>query len=665
MVVRGTQDDVNAFINTQAGDNRQMQNERRVLGEFPLGPDYTQNLLSAVDEARAKKLSVDIEYGADKVKLIAVPAPREADWPAMLGESPRKNRVIADKAWQRLGLKVVPASSLEQFDYHTRRQGGPIKILGGNVPKGLPLPAFVRRIGENSLETFDDLHAWLNEQEGRRPIPVKIYAFADGHEYLFDAEPPAEQTAQVTWPTDVAFSSPEDGAIAMRAWKELGIKTAPLRRDERNLARAHGYDNGLKLIDFHGFPQLNGPFILTEFSSKTISARLDDFADLQAILDAFSFAPAEEIAILKGVHRGGKFEHSLRRPQEKLAVDGGKQSRFPSLEEQKLADLAWRMLQLELEPADEEELKRVRALGYQGGVLVTGTTEPGTRRQDTYEIWRGDVLVGLHVWPTTSLKDVAEILQRDDLADLNPLKFYVVRGGELVITGRISVRLPGKLSSGRSELNAAERGSKNSRASAGDLSAYAWQSGNNPPAASENEIKVHTSSTEPATSFAPPEAGGADKHSATSAARGPKQPSSSNKRPDAGVTIAAESQEALDEFMRLASSPQAGESISVLKRIALREQQKYDRLAELAQNNAVSAAEVETQKANYEISRERLRQAQRALEYHKAQVALAVADYEAAVEASKKARGAVSELELRKLQLKVQAAEAMYKTLAE
>jgi hypothetical protein len=265
------------------------------------------------------------------------------------------------------------------------------------------------------------------------------------------------------------------------------------------------------------------------------------------------------------------------------------------------------------------------------------------------------------VWPTTSLKDVAEILSRDDLADLNPLKFYIVRGGELVITGRISVRSLSKEPSGLSEPNAAERGSKHSSASAGDLSAYAWQSLNDPPAASENEVKVHTTSTETATSFAPSEAGGADKPPATSAEPEAKKPSGKNWRADSGVMIVGESQEALDQFLRL----RPNESLSVLKKIVEREKHKYDRLVRLAQERKATTAEAETQKADYEISVERLRQAERALEYHRAQVALAAAEYEAALEASKKARGAVSELELRKLQLKVQAAEAMYKALAE
>jgi hypothetical protein len=129
-------------------------------------------------------------------------------------------------------------------------------------------------------------------------------------------------------------------------------------------------------------------------------------------------------------------------------VDLGK---FPSLEEQKLADLAYRMLHLELEPIGEDDLKRVQALGYDGGVRVAN--QPHSM-SPAHELVFADIVVGLHVWPTTSLNDIADVLSRDDLAELNPLKFYVLRaenepvrgttGADQVVTGRIAVNLEGR-----------------------------------------------------------------------------------------------------------------------------------------------------------------------------------------------------------------------------
>jgi hypothetical protein len=138
------------------------------------------------------------------------------------------------------------------------------------------------------------------------------------------------------------------------------------------------------------------------------------------------------------------------------SVEGGAAPRgkFPPLEQQKLADFIWRQLQLELEPIGQQFLQRVQALGYDGGVLVKrGRGELGGP-SEYGQIQVGDILVGLHVWPTRNLQDVVDVLNRDDLDEYNPPKFYVVRAeivggtpsdpifGDVVHTGRISVTLP-------------------------------------------------------------------------------------------------------------------------------------------------------------------------------------------------------------------------------
>ena len=129
----------------------------------------------------------------------------------------------------------------------------------------------------------------------------------------------------------------------------------------------------------------------------------------------------------------------------------GASGRFPSLEEQKLADLAYLRTGLELEPIGNDDLNRVKALGYDGGVKIIGWA-PASAHRGGDGIQTDDILVGLHVWPTTSLKEVAELLNRDDLAELSPLKYYVIRnqaGGQdaagepvindTVVKGRILV----------------------------------------------------------------------------------------------------------------------------------------------------------------------------------------------------------------------------------
>ncbi|WP_428307163.1 M56 family metallopeptidase [Lacipirellula sp.] len=96
---------------------------------------------------------------------------------------------------------------------------------------------------------------------------------------------------------------------------------------------------------------------------------------------------------------------------------------FPTLEHQRLADHAYKLLGLELDPLTPEELERVKKLGYNGGLRVT--------RADAMAGMAGihsdDLFVGLHAWPINDLKSLDEVLNRGDLGELNPLKYYVVR----------------------------------------------------------------------------------------------------------------------------------------------------------------------------------------------------------------------------------------------
>ena len=123
-------------------------------------------------------------------------------------------------------------------------------------------------------------------------------------------------------------------------------------------------------------------------------------------------------------------------------------SKFPSLEDQKLADLAYKRLGLELENLNDTDLKRVKDLGYEGGVKVVGLSGSVSMQG---AMGANDILVGLHAWPTTSLKDISQILNRDDFAELIPLKYYVIHqqtgfggaGPDEVQTGRISVNMDG------------------------------------------------------------------------------------------------------------------------------------------------------------------------------------------------------------------------------
>lgn len=160
----------------------------------------------------------------------------------------------------------------------------------------------------------------------------------------------------------------------------------------------------------------------------------------------------EYIAELKSQ---GKQDISIRREEEgSVTISGragvkptGVQPAIPvflTLEEQKKADLAYKLLGVELNALGLDEMERVKKFKFSGGLKVSNETNP------VHGLRSGDLLVGLHVWSITSLEDAAKVLTREDIDELSPLKFYAIRdetlfgsgkGNDKLVTGRVTVRL--------------------------------------------------------------------------------------------------------------------------------------------------------------------------------------------------------------------------------
>ena len=90
-----------------------------------------------------------------------------------------------------------------------------------------------------------------------------------------------------------------------------------------------------------------------------------------------------------------------------------------------LADRVWNSLGLRLAAIDEEAFKQLNTR-YRGGLQVVSVRPESPAAQQG--IRRGDVLVGMHIWETVTLENVAYVLDREDLAKLDPIVFYIVRG---------------------------------------------------------------------------------------------------------------------------------------------------------------------------------------------------------------------------------------------
>jgi serine protease Do len=91
-------------------------------------------------------------------------------------------------------------------------------------------------------------------------------------------------------------------------------------------------------------------------------------------------------------------------------------------------DLVWRKLGLRVKPVDLDVLQRVNQ-NLHGGLAVSDVTSDGPAGKAG--IQRGDILVGLHQWETVSIDNIVFVLTHPDLASFNPLRFYIVRSGQV------------------------------------------------------------------------------------------------------------------------------------------------------------------------------------------------------------------------------------------
>jgi serine protease Do len=134
-----------------------------------------------------------------------------------------------------------------------------------------------------------------------------------------------------------------------------------------------------------------------------------------------------ELALL-GARPGNEVEITIDRDNQevisKLAV--AQLSRTTS-QKSGLADRSWNVLGLKLAVMDQNDFKNLNSR-YRGGLTVLDVRPGSPAAQQG--IRKGDVLVGMHIWETISLENIAYILERDDLNKLDSIVFYIIRGAD-------------------------------------------------------------------------------------------------------------------------------------------------------------------------------------------------------------------------------------------
>jgi serine protease Do len=139
-------------------------------------------------------------------------------------------------------------------------------------------------------------------------------------------------------------------------------------------------------------------------------------------------AVASSLDLQRGLldaHAGDKVPVVFRRDgaeqRAELAVEAG-QSMPPA------GDLVWRKLGLRLQAISPEAVSRSHPQLH-GGLLIADVRPDGVAGKAG--IQRGDVLVGLHQWEMLSADNVLFVLNHADLATIQPLRFYILRGGQV------------------------------------------------------------------------------------------------------------------------------------------------------------------------------------------------------------------------------------------
>ncbi len=92
------------------------------------------------------------------------------------------------------------------------------------------------------------------------------------------------------------------------------------------------------------------------------------------------------------------------------------------------AALAWQVVGVSVRPAGESFVRRMNSrlrTNYRGGLIVTDVRAGSAASEQG--ITAGDVLLGIHVWQTAGLEDLAEILDQPNIRRGSKAKFYLVR----------------------------------------------------------------------------------------------------------------------------------------------------------------------------------------------------------------------------------------------
>ena len=129
---------------------------------------------------------------------------------------------------------------------------------------------------------------------------------------------------------------------------------------------------------------------------------------------------------MMALETGQSIEVAARRGEETLSLTL-KLAQAPSHLEPQVGRY-WDLLGVELKPIPADRFHKKYRTRYRGGLDITAVRSGSPAANQGLR--RGDVLVGMHIWETVSLKNVDYVVNHPDLANISPVKFYILRAGD-------------------------------------------------------------------------------------------------------------------------------------------------------------------------------------------------------------------------------------------
>ena len=216
---------------------------------------------------------------------------------------------------------------------------------------------------------------------------------------------------------NIGFAIPVDTMIrvasAMMAKKGGGGAHGMTVRDEVRLSRDNGF---VRTVVVERVGGVDGPAAKAGVQPGDVLVKVGDMS----ILSSLDLERAM-LGVSAGDHVAVVFRHGVAEQRAEMVVDGVRVAAAP-------ADPVWHRLGLRLQPISNENVTRSHPQLH-GGLLIADVRPESTATKAGLQ--RGDILIGLHQWETLNLDSVQWVLNNPELATFNPLKFYVLRAGQI------------------------------------------------------------------------------------------------------------------------------------------------------------------------------------------------------------------------------------------